>query len=273
MVNRQIKVSKAMLFTWLMLASIILLVTPSRITNQFHLAFVGLFRPVLSFGRGAPLSVSVTNRPISENEASRLYQKYQQLQIHCENLRAELRQERQNVEKLSGLRNMFAFERAKLVLADVVTGKFDETGRRLIINRGQVDGLAVGDFVLGGNSIIGLISDVSPGMATVRLTTDPACKLPVQIAHSDVYIRGVMQGDRKNVAKISRMKYPVEIGDYVKTYKEPWFVDTPVVIGRVTKCEENDHEPLLWDVTVSPVCNVEVLEEVAVIILNPEYRN
>ena len=62
-------------------------------------------------------------------------------------------------------------------------------------------------------------------------------------------------------------------GDYVYTYKQPWIVDTPIVIGRVTKCQKNDHEPLLWDVTVSPVCNVEVLEKVAVIILSPEYSN
>jgi len=272
-VNRQIKVSKVMLFTWLMLASIILLVTPSRITNQFSLAFFGLFKPVLGLGRGNPLSAAVTNRPVSENAYNKLYQKYQQLQIHCENLRAELRQERQKVEKLSGLRNMFSFERAKLVLADVITGKFDETGRRLIINRGKADGLAVGQFVLGNNSIIGVISSLSSSMATVKLTSDVSCKIAVQVAHSDVYIRGVMQGDMKGTAKIKEMKYEVKSGDYVYTFKEPWFVDVPIVVGRVTKCEKNDAKPLLWDVTVSPLFDAQTLETVAVITMNPEYKN
>jgi len=277
MVKRQVKISKTMLFIWLMLASLILLITPRKVTNQLHLGFVGLFRPILGFGRSISLSRAVITRSPSETagnkEYNNLYEKFRQLQNHCENLEAELDQERRKVGKLSGLRSRNVWERARLVLADIITAQNDKLGRELVINRGKSDGLAVGQFVLGENSIIGLISDVSASLAIVKLVTDPMCKLGVQIANSGDYIAGVMQGDGQNGAKIKNMRYPVKVGDCVYTYKEPWFVDTPIIIGVVTECKKSDAKPLLWDVIVEPACDAEKLQGVSVIILKPEYRD
>jgi len=290
MAKRQPKVSKTMLFTWLMLASLILLFSPEEITNQLHLAFVNLFKPVLSFGRSMYLSTTIRDRPAAthhKTQNSKLktrnskrtpvpsYRKFQQWENLCQNLEAELRRERQKVEKLSGLRCKYAWGRAKLLLADVITSRFDALQRKLVINRGVSDGVAVGQFIFGDNSVIGVVSDVSANTATIKLTTDPTSKLKVQVAHcqdpnGDVYIRGIMQGDSKAGAKIHQMKYPVSEGDYVYTFQEPWFVDAPIVVGKVKVCKEKDSNPLLWDVTVKPVCDIEKLENVAIIIMNPE---
>ena len=87
-------------------------------------------------------------------------------------MQAELRYERQKNKKLSGLRNTFAWERAKLLIAEVTTTQFTGLGRKFIINRGHADGVAAGQFVLGNYSIIGVVSDVSSSKATVKLITD-----------------------------------------------------------------------------------------------------
>jgi len=40
-------------------------------------------------------------------------------------------------------------------------------------------------------------------------------------------------------------------------------------VGTVTKCDRDSDNPLLWDITVGPACNMEKLNDVAVIIMNP----
>jgi len=37
----------------------------------------------------------------------------------------------------------------------------------------------------------------------------------------------------------------------------------------VALCERNKESPLLWDITVEPVCDIETLSDVAVIVMNP----
>ena len=43
----------------------------------------------------------------------------------------------------------------------------------------------------------------------------------------------------------------------------------PIIIGRVAECKKDDQKPLLWDITIKPACDIERLEDVAVIIMNP----
>ncbi|MHC4641830.1 MAG: rod shape-determining protein MreC [Planctomycetota bacterium] len=256
--------SGRILFTGLMLAGLILLFCPQGLTNTLQFAFARLFYLPLSMSRsvssarGEPLVVEVVSRGV-----------YDRLENHLVNVMEQLYQEHQVVETLSGLRNRYALEGARLVYADVITLSIGKECSELIINRGEDDGLAAGQFVLGDNSIVGTISDISQRTAQVKLFTDPASKIAVKIGAANT--ERLIQGDGRDSAKVQLMsrKYEVKVGDKVVARKKPGFLDAPIIIGVVAKCSRDDVNPSLWDITVRPVCDIESLKSVSVIVMNP----
>jgi len=267
MARKQSRISNRMSFTLLMLVGLIFLFAPQNLTNKFQFAFARIFRWPLSISRNLSLFVPTrqpASRPVSKRE-------FDKLQNHLANVREELLQERKKVEKLSGLRNRFPWEGANFVLTDVITSYVDELQSELIINKGQDDGLSKGLFVLGDNSIIGIISSADSRTARVRLFTDPQSNIPVTIPGADV--SRVMQGAGNCSATVRMIKKKVKTGDNIFAAKKPGFLDTPMVIGKVVQCKMNNESPLLWDIMVKPVCDIEKLNDVAVIIMNPQGSN
>jgi rod shape-determining protein MreC len=249
-----------MLFTWFMLGGLIFLSAPQNLTNKFQFAFARIFRWPLSIGRS--ITLSARTQPQLTDVVSR--RKYDQLQNYLANLTEELNQEHRKVEKLSGLRNRRPLEGAALVLADIITASADG----LVINRGQNDGLQKGQFVLGDNSIIGTISDVSLRTARIEPITATTSNIAAQMGE----LKTAIQGDGKNSVKVRlvSIKHKIKIGDKVYACKKPGLLDTPIIIGTVAQCKRDDENPLLWDITVKPACNIEELNDVAVIIMNPQ---
>ena len=256
--------SRRMLFTWLMLAGFILLFTPQKITSKFQFAFARIFRWPLSIGRNISLSASTQQSP-----ANTLNHRESQYQNHIANLEELLNQERKKFKRLSGLRDRLGLEGAKLMQADVITASIGGYSE-LIINRGENDFLAKGQFVLGDNGIVGRISEVASWTAKVRLISNPMSQIPVKIAELNVC--RVMQGSGNKSAKIPLLstKTKLKTGNYVYADKQPGFLDSPMVVGKVAKCKTDDENPSLWDITVEPVCNIEKLNYVHVIIMNPK---
>jgi rod shape-determining protein MreC len=247
-----------------MLSGLIFLFAPERLTNRFQFTFAHLFRWPLSIGRSITL---VARTPPQTEVVSR--SQYDQLRNHLANVIEQRDQEHKKVEQLSGLRVIPAWERMNFVLADIITAR-ERLQNELIINRGEEDGLGVGQFVLGDNSIIGTISGVSLRAARVRLFTNPASKIAVKIDGASA--GRLMQGCGDNSAKVRMLKDRVRVGTEVMASKKPGFLDTAMIIGRVTQCRRNDESPLLWDVEVEPVCDIEKLNSVAVIVMNSQKR-
>jgi rod shape-determining protein MreC len=252
-----------MLFTWFMLGGFIFLFAPDRLTNTFQLTFARLFSWPLSIGRG--ISLATRARLVTDVVPRR---EYDQLKSHLANVTQQRDQEHQRVEQLSGLRQRPDWQRMNFVLADIATAS-DGSRNELIINRGEMDGVAKGQFVLADNSIIGRISAVLSRTAQVRLFSDPASKIPVKIAGLNV--KRLMQGAANYTAKIPELQteHKVKKGDEILAQQEPGFLDTPVIIGRVTQCKRDEQNPMVWDVTVEPVCDVKELTTVAVIVSSP----
>jgi rod shape-determining protein MreC len=273
MANNATKSSGRMLFTWFMLAGLIFLFAPQKLTNKFQFAFVRILCRPLSIGRNISLSAS---RLVASEQSRRAgttelvsSERYSRLHNHLANVTEWLKQERQKVEKLSGLRDRPVWKGVDFVLADVIAASVNESRCELIINRGQKDGLAKNQFVLANESIVGTISKVDTRTAQVRLTTDPASKIAVKIAKLNM--DRIMQGNGKNSTKVQLVstKYKIKIGDIVYAQKRPGFLGTPVIAGTVAQCKNNDKNPLLWDITVKPACDIESLRDVAIIVMNP----
>ncbi len=256
MARKQIRVSRRMLFTWFTLAGFIFLFSPKKLTNKLQFSFHRIFGWPLSIGRNISLSAG-TRQPLGD-VINR--DEYERLLNHLANVTQQRNDAQQNVEKLSKMRNMPAWERMGFVLADVITVSINE----LILNRGRNDGLVKGQFVLSDNSVIGTISEVDTHTAKVRLFTDPKSSTAVRIGNSD----WLMQGNGNNLAKVEMIKHKVKIGTEIMASKRPGFLDTPMIIGKVARCEHNA-QPLVWDIMVEPVCDIQKVENVHVIVMNP----
>ncbi len=248
-----------------MLAGLILLFAPQGFTGKFQLAFVHIFRWPLSVGGNVALTART--QPSAEEARQRSEAQYRN---YVENLKQTLDEQRRKFEKLYKLHNTYVWEGADFAVADVITATIEGSRNELTINCRKTDGLAKGQYVLGDESVIGTISEVFPQIAkaNVKLVTDSTSWIPVAVAGQ----RGMMTGTGNNAAKIVALKYEVKVEEKVfalKNLKEGGFLDAPIIVGKVTRCERNTRMASVWDLTVEPVCNIKTLDDVAVIIVNP----
>lgn len=262
MARKQFKVSRRMLFTWFMLTGFIFLISPQSLVSQFHFAFARIFSWPLGVGRSISLSARMP-----QSHAEQFKQAEARYQNHIANLEFELQEVQQKLEKLTQMRQRRPLEGAKLILSDIIMSNFDGTHNELIINRGFDDGLAVGQFVLGNNSVIGSVSEVSSRTARVKLITDGMSNMVVKVEGQKL-VR-LMQGVGNNRAKIGLVKAKINLGSKIFTEKKPGYLDSPMIIGSVTECVKDDDNPLLWNIMVSPACEIERLTDVAIMIMNP----
>lgn len=253
-----------MLFTWFMLAGLILLLAPQKLTSKFQFAFASIFRVPLSITR----TLSVGARKKSAGDfVSR--DEYNQLQNHLTNVIAQLDIEHEKVELMTGMRDRLTLEGASFVIAKVITASTESAKNQIVINRGVKDGLAVGQFVHGDNSIIGKVSEVDARFARIKLLSDPGLKIPVKISglKADYILTG--NGTSAKIGLVpTRTK--IETGQEVLAAEQPGILDAPVILGKIGEFKEDQNHPLVWDITVEPVCNIEKLKTVVVIIMNPQ---
>lgn len=248
----------------MMLAGLILLFAPHGFTGKFQLAFVHVFRWPLSLGG----NVALTARTQQSAEGAR-QRSEAQFRNYVENLKQTLDEQTRKFDKLYGLHNTFVWEGADFALADVITTTIDGARSELTIACRKTDGLMEGQYVLGDESVIGTISEVFPQIAkaNVKLVTDSTSWIPVEVAG----IPTIMTGTGTNSAKIGMLKKEVKAGEnvFASKYKKAEFLDAPIIVGKVARCERNPQNASVWDLTVEPVCDIQALEDVAVIIMNP----
>lgn len=263
MARKQRKVSNRMLLVWFSLSGCILLLTPQTVTSKFQGAFTQVFHFPLRLGRSITLSARIANTPAYDKERTE-----EQYQNHISNLVAELEHKNRQIEALAKIRyRQHGLAGAAMVMADVVSANLSGSRNELLINRGQNDGLRQGQFVLGENCIIGTISEVWGRQAKVKLITDSSSRLAVSMAglQKPVWMFGLGNGEA--LIRWSKVKPPV--GENIIAQKYPGFLDCPMIAGRVNKCQRNDQNALLWDITIRPGCDVAMLPSVTVIIMNP----
>lgn len=260
MARKRIKVTRRMLLTWFILAGFILLLAPHNLTNKLQFAFARIFRLPLNAGRSISLAAR-TSKPLTDVVSRSEYVK---LQNHLANVIQQRDQAYQKLKTLSGFYNKYPYENVKFVLADVVKNSNTE----LFISCGQDRSLAKGQFVLGDNSIIGTISDVWERTAQVILITSPKSKLAVRIGRLNVDTVMVGDGNGNCRIRLIPVRFKVKIGDEIFVRRAAGLLNAPMIVGRVSRCGRDDANPMLWNITVKPVCDMDKLNDVAVIVMN-----
>ncbi|MBL7153069.1 MAG: hypothetical protein ISS79_05085 [Phycisphaerae bacterium] len=258
--------SKPLLFSFLLLAGLMLLFVPQSFSDKCRLAFASAFQRPLAVGRD--LSVLLYGHERSASVVSD--SKYRRLRNFQANTALWLREERQKVEELSKLPGRTVWGGTSFVVADIITSTMNKTCGELLINRGKEDSLAEGQFVLGESSIIGTVHSVGSHVAKVKLITDPESKMPVSIANLDV--KRVMKGSGGHSAKVCLLptRYKIETGDIVWARKKPGFLNGSLIVGTVARCKSSDETPSIWEIIVKPSCSIERLNSVTVIVPGPE---
>ncbi len=258
------RLSKRMLFMYCMLGGLIFLFSPPSVTGKLQLAYARIFSWPLRASRNLTLMsrTSPSIPDVNNKDYAKLQAGYRRLKNDVANLNAKLTEARAEIDRLAGLRTVPQWQSMRFQPATIVTA----TGSRqneLIINRGQEEQVAVGCYVMGMNdhSIIGVISNVSPHGAKVKLVTDPTSKIPVEIG--DTRVQGLMQGNKIGLV---RATHPIKKGDPVMARRVPGFLDVAVVTAEVIECKPSKKDPLLLDITIAPVCDIANLIDVAVVV-------
>jgi hypothetical protein len=80
-----------------------------------------------------------------------------------------------------------------------------------------------------------------------------------------------MEGAGHDSAKLKLIptEKPIKAGDYVCIRKKPGMLEAAMITATVRDCAPDGSNPLLWDVTVVPVCRIESLRDVVVVVMNP----
>jgi rod shape-determining protein MreC len=269
MAKKQDKISERKLYICLTLVGLVIFFAPQSLINRAQFAFVRVFSKPLSACRN--FKIAASNLKQSSKVVDQ--RQYLKLRNHLTNNIQWLHQERQNVEKLSGLRSRTVWKGVDFVLADIITAFEGISQNELFINRGKDDGLARGQFVCNDNSIIGIITDLDSLTARVQLLTDPRCKTTVKIGRLD--FQGVMQGNGNGSASIQLVskKHKIKNGDIVYVQKKPGFLDVPMIAGTVAQCKTDDENPLFWKIAVDPTYHIKDIKDVTVIVMNSQKYN
>jgi len=256
-----------MLFAYCMLGGGIFLFTPPSVTGKLQLAYARVFRGPLETGHNIALAgrIPLVANTVDSVDYTRLMTMQQRLRNRVANLQAQLDEAHRQIDVLAGLRNVPELNRMGLQPAGIINNP-GATQTLLLINRGHEDGLAVGQFVVADYSVIGVVSDVSAQAARVKLITDPTSKLPVRVAGTEA--KGVMQGRGPGEAVIPHVyaKNPPKAGDQVYGHKTPGFPGVPIVTAEIVESKRDPDDPMFWEITVRPVCDIANLRDVHVVI-------
>jgi rod shape-determining protein MreC len=136
------------------------------------------------------------------------------------NLLVLLKEENTSLKQQLGL----DVEGTDILLAEVLYQDLNLRNESMLINKGQKDGLSVGDVVSMGNLYIGILAEVQEHTSKVRLATSRASSLKVMILDKDVdtsfepqtYLTGIAVG-YSNSLKIENIESHGELkeGDVI----------------------------------------------------------
>lgn len=142
---------------------------------------------------------------LDENEQLR----EQNLQLSIQNQKlASLIKENQNLRRVLKAKNNIKEE---TLLAEVVGLGYDPSVQEIILNRGQTDGLRLGQPIVDASGLMAVISSISPYASRGILISDLSISIPVQINRNST--RFILSGAGKdenmiltNVPKTSDIK-------------------------------------------------------------------
>lgn len=189
---------------------------------------------------------------------------------------AEAQQEQQ-LAKLLRYREGPTFPQGyNMVTATVISASSNPFARSLVIAAGSSSGIVTGQPVVTGDGLIGLVSNVNPDTAVVKLLSDSQTVVPatdlLTNARGTVHPSGAGQLILDYVSK----QLPVHVGDELVTLGtiDPHYPDLyphGIPIGEVTYAHATDTSSFL-QVEVQPYADFSDIQAVSVLVKKKHHR-
>ena len=226
-------------------------------------------------GAAYPIQLAVSSPPAAWRWIKDSFETRQALQAENTRLRNEQRDlelramryealARENGE-LRGLRAALPPVADRWLAAEIVTLQVNGLRQRLLLNRGQSNGVFKGQAVLDDKGLIGQTMHVGPWSAEVILITDPEHAVPVRIERTGMHTIAVGAGD---TASLSLPYLPanadIKSGDLLVTSGLGGVFPEGYPVARVTEVHRDAVQPLA-QVRAAPLAHIDTDSEVMLI--------
>lgn len=143
------------------------------------------------------------------------------------------------------LKNKDYFDK-ELLLALVMGNPNDTTGTSIMIDKGSRQEVKVGDNVVVGNFLVGIISEVGEERSKIDLITSPDVSMTVVNVEKESRAEGIAKGNLGTSVRVSKLLpgEKVERGDiFVTSGRDGKFVPG-LIVGEVSDIEFESADPL-----------------------------
>lgn len=228
-----------------------------------------LYSPLALLAGDAPAGPPL---PGGEAGSARLLEEIAALRAQVEGLR----QENGNLREFHGLRFEARSLPARVLSANILAvDRLSPLRRSLLLDVGTGDGVAPGQAVVAGRSLLGLVSEAGAGWCQVRLlddpggkSDDPAARVAVQVLRPGLgkaVADGVVLGERRGVLRLRLVPAgAVQPGDLVVTAAADPRVPAGLLVG-VVRSVEDDRRTRLAEAEVEPSAGLGGLSSVLVL--------
>lgn len=190
-----------------------------------------------------------------------------ELKAQNEKLLAENAQLKESAQAASRLEDLLELQdnyNLKSTGARVISGSVDSLSSTITIDKGSLQGIAVGMPVTDSMGVIGQVSAVGPTSSQVRLITDDRSSVSAMVQQSRAQGQAQGQGTDMLQLNLVRADQSVSVGDLVVTSGLDGVFPKGLLIGTVTSADKPSGA-LYYSILVKPAASVSNLEEVLVI--------
>ncbi len=264
---------REIIFTLLLLVSLGMLVShhePGLITRSVRqgVAFVILPFQKVSHGlvnKSRQVFTLFTSMSVLRKENEELKQKLDKLMLRDAQL-SDLAKENQALREALNYRERTQHE---FIPADIVGRDAASWLRRVVVDRGQADGVMSGAGVVLPNGVVGRITDVNYYSATVMLLPDTQSAVAGRVERSG--ISGTIKGnnDRTLSMMFVSNEDDVKVGDTIITSALSTLFPPGLPIGDVISVHPSENG-LMLDIKVKPRVNFKTINRVLILKVNAE---
>jgi cell shape-determining protein MreC len=299
------KPSRRTVITILLFAGLAMSWLPSGLSDGLKNTVGPVFSPFCRVSRLVRLHAvhgwqRLKQPPVTKAEYERLLKKMRSIEGENTQLKMQVRQDRWQIECLTGLRKELVGPQSCIVPAAVVAEDsgwlresvlLDAGERRgvsagqwvlsmisgkkedLQVNAGEKQGVGVGQWVLAARRIVGRVQQVGPYTCRVRLLTDPASRVQALILIPeksgktrllDCLLEGL--GNGRMIARKLPANEDIQTGQNVLLKSAPSLTPAGMIIGRIDRIKKNEDNLLLVDAEVVPLEKIDEVKELYVVV-------
>ncbi|MBE8190051.1 MAG: rod shape-determining protein MreC [Candidatus Thioglobus sp.] len=167
--------------------------------------------------------------------------------------------ENQKLTKLLGASYQIGGQ--EFILARVNSVAQSRLKKQIVIDKGGLDGLEVGQVVLGAEGVVGQLVQVMPMYATLLMITDPTQYVPIKNQRNGV--RGISRGLASHQSRLQanfiKSELDVTLGDVFLTSAVGSKFPAGYPVGRVSKVEKIANSPFL-NIELTPIQTTQQIE-------------